>query len=269
MTHFVRERSDRDWYRGLRVPEVVLRNIDEKTKMAVSATGGTYAPSSPIVIGGAGIELQCAMQLTNAKAQPGVGRVFRFGSSDYFKHEIAVSRSIVDSPLLLLGSHNLPRQAQLQMSVSATTAPALQTRRASAFLRIPLRIPDGARVSGIEIGFKVGVTRANVPALPKARLVRASIGDAEWRQHPYCSSPLFDQEGWVSLPTPASGAAYYNGGALQTLSLTYNALLVDPIDTSLYSYALEWIDDSGITGGAGNYLVYIKTTFQQDDLRPY
>lgn len=275
MSHYVRERADRDWYRGLKIPHTVIRNIDEKTKKAVSGTGGTYNPSSPIIIGGAGIELQCALQLSGspgAKAQPAAGRVFRFGANDYFKHASAVSRSINDTPLLLLSNKTLFREAQPVMSVSATTAPALRTRRAGAFLRMPLRLPDGARLASVEIGYKIGQAHANVPEnLPKARVVRiAATGGIE--QHPLPSSSVFDVDGWVSVPTPASGAAYYNGGALQTFTLNYIYSVVEPVNTSLYAYAVEWLEESGtnsFTNNIGSLIPYLKSTFYQDDLRPY
>lgn len=277
MTHYTRERSDQDWYRGLRVPHTVIRNIDEKTKKAVSGTGGTYAPSTSITIGGAGLELQCSMQLSGspgAQAKPAAGKVFRFGAADYFKNEASVLRTLVDSPLLMgLGHQAMQREARPWFESTGTNPPCIRTRRKRALVRMPLRLPDGAILSSVEIGFKVGVAHANAPViLPRARVVRITV-DGVIEPYPHWLSSFTDPEGWVVLATPVSGAAYYNGGAGQTLTLTFDTTQGDVVDTSTYGYAVEWKEESGgstsFADASGNYIVYLKSSFYQNDLRPY
>jgi hypothetical protein len=272
MSNFARERLDSAWYRGLQIPQAVLLNIDEKTKKAVSGTGGTWAPSSAINLGGAGLELQCGMQLTLATAAPSSGNAFRFGDDDYFNHAALVSRTIDDSPLQILAHHTLGREARPWAAVATTTTPALRTKRAGAFLRIPIRIPDGSRLSTVAISFKVGQSHANVPAtLPSARVVRMSA-DGLIEQYPNAATTLYEPEGWVSPALPVSGVAWYAAGALQTLTLTYSYLLAPVADTSVYSYAVEWREEEGtgaFTDAVGNYLVHLKQTVYSADLRPY
>lgn len=271
MTRFARERADHLWYRGLKIPVDVVRNIDEKTKKAVSGNGGSWAPSSSIIIGGAGVEFQCGVQLTNATAAPAGGNVFRFGDDDYFKNSALVARTIDDSPLAILGSFSMQREARPWMAVATTTTPAIRTKRAGAFLRFPIRVPDGSRLSTVEIGFKVGQSHSSLPAtLPSARVVRMSA-DGVIEQYPHSASTIYEPEGWVS-PNAVSGAGWYNAGAIQTLTLSYSYLLADPADSSLYAYAVEWREEEGansFTDDIGTYLLHFRQTVYQADLRPY
>lgn len=273
MSHFVRERNERAWYRGLKIPHTVFRGIDEKTKKAVSGSGGTYAPGTPIIIGGEGLELQCLLQLAGAPiayAKPGAGKVFRFGDDDYFTNDALVSRKINDSPLLILGNHSLQREARAVGLVAGF--PGLQTKHPGAFLRLPLRLPDGARLSQVVVSFRVGQSHANVPDyLPKARVVRIAP-EGTITQYPEQTTSGRDVNGWVPLATPGSGALYYAAGASQTITLTFDHLAQDPTSTAAYGYALEWTEESGsntFADSVGNYLDYIETTFYQADLRPY
>jgi hypothetical protein len=272
MSHFTRERTDAAWYRGLKIPHTVIRNIDEKTKLGVSGNGGSWAPSSAIIIGGAGLELQSDILLSGtAKAQPGTGKNFVFGDDDYFRFSASRTRIIHDSPLLTLSKETLQREARPWSSVS-TAVPSLRTKRPNARVVCPLRIPDGGRLSEIVIGFMVGQSHADVPTiLPKARAIRIAA-DGTFTQHPYPTTSGHDPDGWVVPATPVSGAAWYNGGAIQTLTLTYDQTLLPGADTSLYGYAVEWVEESGTNAFAddvGNHLVYFKTTVYVDDMRPY
>lgn len=272
MSAFTRELSDAGWYRGLKIPAAVLLNIDEKTKRAVSGTGGTWAPTSPLIIRGAGIELQCALQLTGATVNPAPGKAIRFGDDDYFIHGTPPSRVIDQSPLDLLSAGGISRHAKVNLDTTLAATPSLRTIRAGAFLHVPLRIPDGSILTSLAIDFKVGQTHASVPAnLPKARVVRVTA-DGIITQYPYPTSAIYEKEGWVSPATPASGAAWYAAGALQTLTLTYDGELGAPTDSSIYGYAVEWKEESGtnaFTNYIGNHLLHFRFTITQPDLRPY
>lgn len=282
MANFTRERSDRDWYRGLKVPQAVIRNIDEKTKKAVSGTGGTYNPSSLLTIGGAGLELQGTLRMTAGKAQP---TVFRFGDDDYFKHREPVVRTIVETCAVLL-QNQIPREFANDSTVTMTTQPFVLTRRLGSFLRIPLRIPDGVRFERVTLSFAIGVAHANVPAnLPKIRVVRIK-SDGTIEKYPGDMSIMVpfslpvDTDGWLTMPRPASGALYFNGGAAQTLTLVFNPYTDEIIDTTKYAYALEYVDEWGansfndMSGGTAialqsNKLFTLAMKVHHYDLRPY
>lgn len=275
MTRFARERTDAQWYRGLKIPETVIRNIDEKTKLAVSGSGGSWAPTNPIILEGEGLELQCALQLeggTTALAKPGTGSAFIFGDDDYFRFTTRRTRIIHDSPFLRMGKESYQREARPWGNVLSSIPPSIRCRRANAHLIFPLRIPDGSYLASVEIGFYVGQSHANVPSvLPHARIIRIDTGGV-YEQHPNPTTSVRDREGWVYPTTPVSGAAWYNGGAMQALTLTFDHAAMDPADTSVYAYGVEWYDESGTnayTDDIGTHLVYFKTTVYQEDLRPY
>lgn len=289
MAHFERELTDAQWHRALSVHEDILKNIDEKTKKAVSGTGGTYTPSDPIVLGGAGLELQCGLDLGSAGAQAYPGGTdatdedadFVFGDDDFFRNESDLTRTIDDSPFLIFGNFTLQREAIAWNSVTNAVTPAIRTRRAGAFLRLPLRVPDGCRISGVEVSFKVGQdhTGTGVPAiLPAARVVRIAV-DGTIEPIPNQTNASHDPDGWVTIARPVSGAAYYNSGALQTLTCSYDGVSGPRVDRSTYAYAIEWKDERGTnafdtyavggTPNVGNYLVHFKIAVAVPDLRPY
>lgn len=58
MAHFVRTQSDATWISGYTPPGSDFQSLDQKTFKAVNGDeGGTWAPSSPIIIGGQGQQL--------------------------------------------------------------------------------------------------------------------------------------------------------------------------------------------------------------------
>ena len=271
MTAYTRERSDADWYRGLKIPAVVIRNIDEKTEKAVTGRGGVWAPSSPIIIGGEGIELQCAMLLSGATVAPAAGKAIRFGDDDYFVHGTPQTRTIDQSPWELLATERRPRVAVPICDTTIAVVPFLRTVRAGALLRLLLRIPDNSIVTSLAIDFIVGQAHANVPThLPKARLVRIAA-DGTITPYPSPTSSIVDNDGWVEPALPGSGAAWYAAGAVQTLTLSYS-ITGAVTDTDTYAYALEWKEENGtnaFTDYIGNILQHVRFTVTQSELSPY
>lgn len=282
MANFTREREDRDWYRGLKVPASVIRNIDEKTKKAVSGSGGTWNPSSAIVLGGAGLELQCGLQLSGtATVAPAGDARFVFDDDDYFVIDGGVGAYTADSFLELMGGpSSIPFEVHgLEDYVPASDGAARQliTRRNGAMVRCPLKLPNGYVLAYVLVYFQVGTAHANVPAyMPRCRVVRI---DASGVIEPVPGDTSnADADGWVSVARPATGADWYNSGNTQYHQHAFaNA---EPVDTSLYSYAVEWVDESGTnafedfnTGAAmldvGTRLIQVGTTGTVSDLRPY
>lgn len=286
MARFDRERSDADWYLGLPVPAVVLRNIDEKTKKAVAETGGSWAPTTPIQIAGAGMEFQCSVRFEGSGVLvPAAGKVFRFGADDYFTHDPihalsathgpGIKRDRVNSFLnLLTRLSSLPREATAAVGADDTAQPAMLTRRPGAFIRFPLLLPDGARLESVNINFRVGQAHAEPPELmPRARVVRI---DRDGVVTPY---PLLlalmnaSADGWLTPTDLVTGAQWYNSG----LQKNFPTFLFDPLngpraDRSIYDYALEWHEERGantFTNGAGNYLMNMIVRYWMADLRPY
>lgn len=284
MANFERERTDQDWYRGLKIPHTVIRNIDEKTRQAVAESGGTWDPTGPIVLGGAGLELQATMRLSGGSvAFPGPSSRFRFGDDDYFRHEAPVSRVIRDpSTLGIVGAH-LPRRLKMTLPLptvdASTTSPMVQVVRTGQRVRIPLRIPDGSKLDRVDIYFIVGATHANVPVnMPRARVVRIRHVDGVLEPYPDQITVGADPDGWVVMERPASGAAWTNSGNARYFVpiLEYLVSAGEPADWSRYAYALEWTEESGANafddvsaGEYGTIFVQAEITVWSDDLRPY
>jgi hypothetical protein len=273
MTHFLRELPDAGYFVGQSVPSSLVRNIDEKTRKAFSSTGGTYAPSSPIIIGGAGLELQCGIVIGDAAAvAPGVGQNYVFGDDDYFQFSSPVTRVIDDSPLQLLSNvRTNPRDIRAILTEDDTDTPAMQTRRAGALVRFALRIPNGARLVEVEIGYKIGQVHAGLPQnMPAARVVRI---DCDGIDTPYPDQTNLNREpeGWI----PTDAAAYFDGlgaffGDFHTFALTFAPVV--RADRSIYDYALEWREESGTGAFAddiGNIISHARLTVLIEDLQPY
>lgn len=277
MAHYARELSDEAWYRGLKVPQTVLRNIDEKTKKAVSESGGTWAPSSAIVIGGAGLELQCRLTLSSsAQCFPGAAYDYQFGDDDYFKIDGTYSRDILDSPLLVQGLRSSGFPREVIPIFAGATLPCIRFRRNGAFFRMPIRLPDGARLSNIEVSFRVTTSHANVPKyLLRARAVRIAT-DGTVTAYPNQTNATVQPGGWVQPTRPATGALWFNSGSVQTFNLTFTSTTAqERASTALYGYAVEFLEESGTnawndsTTETGTEIRMVKTSFVYPDLRPY
>lgn len=270
MANFTRERTDADWHRGLKVPHLVIRNIDEKTKKAVSGSGGTYNLSGATIdIGGAGIELQSALRLSGgAVAIPSGSKVFRFGDDDYFKHGVAQSRSIQVSPLQLIAGDQVPRTWYIQDLTNVGVNPAPTFRRARAIGRFPVPIPDGAILTTLTIVFAVSQSHANVPQLmPAARVIRIDA-NGDITKLPLSVDSNEDPDGWRAVERPASGAAWYNSGNDQSFTRGYSGA-GEPADSSRYGYFLEWREEAGSSSAPGTRISRFSMTVLQRDLRPY
>ncbi len=277
MAHFERERTDARWYQGLLVPPETLLNIDEKTKKAISGTGGTHTPSAPVIIGGAGLELQSAVQFSGtAAAFPATGKNYTFGDDDYFKYANEQTLTVDDAPFLA-GQHLELHARQARLVIVPTH---LQFIRTGARVRLPLRLPDGARLVEVVLRFIVGSAHTSVPEfLPTARVVRIDKNGVV-EPHPTFGSAA-DPNGWHQpiVRAPASGANWYLAATLQTMTLPFNYVDAIRADRSTYDYALEWVDEHG--DGAynplppfgdpanGNRLFQILVTYRITDLRPY
>lgn len=274
MAHYVRERSDQDWYLGLAVPPVVIRNIDEKSKKALSSTGGTYAPSSPIIIGGEGLELQCGALLSGgATAFPGVGKSYIFGDDDYFRYPTPIARQITDSVLNLCPEpHTWGRETRALAAPTLALTPCLQSKRPRGLITIPTRFPDGVRPSAVSISYNVPFAHANVPQfLPSLRFVRISA-DGIITPHPNLTNGTLEPDGWVTINRPLTGLAYVSSGFMQGITLTFDTALVPRIDRTTYDYAVQWRDEGGdnaYTLKQWNQLFFLHLNFLSDELRPY
>lgn len=104
---------------------------------------------------------------------------------------------------------------------------------------------DQATLSQVTISFKVGFAHTDLPSkMPKARVV--SI-DQLGNVLPLSSKAVgADADGYVNVPTPVSASAWYANGAAQSLTIACDQN--NTIDVSQFTYAVEVVEEQGLTG---------------------
>ncbi len=245
MAHFSTELTEAQWRIGLSTGlATVLRNIDEKTKKAINgdAGEGIWAPSSPIIIAGAGIELHGRLSLINAPSVfPASGKRYIFGDDDYFEFA-ARTRAIVTT---MASARNLPRGFRYsQVEATVGTLTGLTGRVAGARTLVPLRVHDGATLTDIELDYYV--TENHEPQYRSAaRLLRVSA-DGEVT---VIRSATSDDDGWTRMPL-------YTNDSIHTANLDPATPIV--IDVSQFSYFIELREERG-----SSVFTSVGTTFLQ------
>lgn len=288
MSRFVRELADSAYYRGMKIPHLLPRNIDEKTKKAVTSSGGTWAPVTPIYIFGEGLELQSSMVLSGtAQAAPAAGKAFIFGDDDYFKLGTPNARGIDCSPVFattltqgrgfvpstMTGPGGGPPPDAVPSLVNAFWPyPDGIPRNMAMFVRVPIIIPDGTRLTQVILYFTVGQTHTAIPQyLPRMRVARIAK-DGVITGFPGGTTVGVDPDGWCSPPQPASAAAWNNALGVQSFTMTFDPNGA-PVDRSLYDFAFEFYDESGTNGQTAvmtnNRLHHIQVSVKHFDLRPW
>jgi hypothetical protein len=113
----------------------------------------------------------------------------------------------------------------------------VSTNASTNWLNIPLRVHNGATLTGISVTFAVLVTHSNLPATLPAFLI--------WR-----SDGVQLKSTGAASPNPLNAAAWNFGGNTQSFAISLNQFNV--IDTSQYTYALQIIDEYGTNSQVGN-----------------
>lgn len=130
---------------------------------------------------------------------------------------------------------------------NTSSIPALHVNTTSTnFMYAKLdNLHNGATLNSITISFQVGTSHSSVPQFtPAVGIYLADLKDNS-------SSELAMYSGGVYyLPNPGSGAAYYNGGNFQQLTMTTNQNNI--IDTSKYIYWIIVADENGTNSHSGN-----------------
>lgn len=129
---------------------------------------------------------------------------------------------------------------------------AIDTGVGGTFI-VPLRPHHGATLFNVAVGFFVGTAHAGIPAnLPQIKVSRFNA-----------ASPLTEEflssTSTQTFPMPVSGAAYYNGGALQAFNFTCNQNNV--IDNNNYIYYLYILNESGANSQNNNVFGSIILSF--------
>lgn len=268
MAHFVRTQPDGTWVSGYVVQpddfKDATRGLDVKTFKAINGDdGGTWTPSAPIIIGGFGLRVTGPLLVSNSgviQTVSGSGARITLGDGDY--------------PQLAIGHTGRSFTRANGSECAFSTLPMIVTGSGGAtstalgqIFTIPItQLHDGSTVTTVTFNFKVGTTHPSVPAiLPRMRVVRMSAnGDLAPMKSVGSGA---DINGYVTVTTPVSGAAWYNGGAAKTFVYTCDQNNV--IDKSQYVYFLVIVDEDGSGAIVGN--TWLPTLFlctNITDLRP-
>ncbi len=236
------------------------QGFDQRAAQIINGDdGGCWAPETEIIISGTTFGLQLTGALTvwgpggtlttsgtsrfhcNVGTYPQLGPTHS-GRSRSLKSSFLTARAIPWSQWLPhTGSGGAHYDGKMQ-SVALTT----QTAGADPVpttIFAPIEVHNGGTLSSVDISFAVSQSHSSVPTLPKARVLQV---DTSGNVTPMTSVAAgADADGYVSMPTPATAAAYYNNGAVQSWNVSCDTDNV--VDTSQYYYLVEIVEEQNGT----------------------
>lgn len=133
-----------------------------------------------------------------------------------------------------------------------------------------LRVYNGAKISKVDIHWRVTQTRSVLPEVfPKMRVIAVRYDGVVVPLR--AADGQTDMEGFVAISQASIAATYYNSGNEQSFS--YACTIEHVIDLEQYSYFIEVIDESGANAfstaawynfspnGTGNLFIAARSTF--------
>lgn len=278
---FARIRTDAEWANGTDLLPAELKALDDGQVLTVDGdAGGTYGfANGALSWGGAGAVAKAVWRFgvntasaTTCTVDTTSGDITH-GDNDYFVFDAfhnAITPAILDRPTswaaeALDTSYSTAKVVTYVGDMSAQAwGGTVPTFREGTRMLVPLSVVDGGTLDAASVEFVVGNSHANVPdVLPRFRLIR--VNDSGTVEPLYTGT----SEGWISFPTPASGAAWYNGGASQTISVLADGDAKCIVDISSYTYWLELEDESGANTEAENRYLSVSCGYLAvADLRP-
>ncbi len=237
--------------------------------------GGTWAPAAPIEIGGAGTAFYGAVAMANSGAAviASTGNPINLGDSDFIEFTTPLTRAYIVSigamgmdwsygslPTAPVSAPSPPGPyvPQFVYDVDAdglTDSPSNTCYVAGGRLVVPLDLHQGATLSSVILCFLVSSGHTANPN-PPASLPQLGIFKVDNLGNVTPLSTNAAQPGWVGggfvqySVIPASGTAWYDGGALQLIPVDADAGTV--VDNSTYRYFAVVIDEQGASSLGGN-----------------
>lgn len=277
MAHFTRIYSDSFYANGKPLPATWWETLDTNLSKSLNGdAGGTYNPSSPIIVGGAGFVCGAPWEFTGGaqlKTLPASGQRILHDDNDYITlpGTSATDRTIVtpcgrfcDASEVDAAFEFINVNASAATVLIGTLVPANVNAAVAYRVLIPLRIHNGATFQQAVFWFAVQNAHSGVPAnLPQFRVYKV---DANGVVTPLRTASTLPN-GFEPFPTPASGTAWVDGNAAQSFAYTPDAGIV--FDDSTYQYFAEIIDESGTN--ATNGITYTSVVVHCDlmpDMRP-
>ncbi|MBS2017484.1 MAG: hypothetical protein JST00_31670 [Deltaproteobacteria bacterium] len=266
MANFVATQPDLTWVDGYVPPAADYADLDAKVFAALNGDrGGTWAPSSAIVIAGSGLQVVGPARVAyGGSLRTTDGSRFVLGDGDWplFGEGHAQRSRVILQPLhrktvfadfgvpgvTLPSAINAHGGWRLSANGNGLQSLALGIQEPGKSLlsrpnnvRMALEVHDSATLSKVVLCFRVPSPRVTAPVtLPRFRVLRQ---DASGRLAPLKSTATdalgftADANGWISPAPVASGSAWYANGAAQRL--TYLCDQNNVIDVSQYVYWIE------------------------------
>ena len=215
-----------------------LAQLDDYQAKAINGdAGGTWTPTSPIILGGAGLTLAGSGGTVSAivggvKTQSGGKLVL--GNNDFPTFSASRTRTIV-MPIV-------PAMQGFGSGVDSDADPTfgcLRTLCNLAGTKIVVPIPkrylhNGATLSTVTLAFRIGQPHGAPPGVqPGMTVLRVSTSGV---------SAALNSTALLQM-SAANADAYYFKGNAQTLAYTCNQNNV--IDTTQYQYVFTWTEEAG------------------------
>jgi hypothetical protein len=230
-----------------------------QSKGLTLAGGNAWAPSTPIIVGGAGMVLASGCSVRGGIRTESGGRIV-LGDSDHVLVTPNRARVVVvpltDAPRSTLAARTWELVGE-PAGVRVTTV-------SSAILSFALpswAMHNGAALATAILRFRVGQFHPQLPA------VAASFGLRRLPIGRISSANLSSAAIATVSPAPATPDAYFASTAVQ--SMTLNCDQNNVIDTSLYAYVADVTDERGSNALPGNIFHSLELHFSTiPDLRP-
>lgn len=285
MAHNTRTQLDATWLGAGYAPTPAdLMSLESKIFKGINGDdGGVYAPATPININtGAGLKLTGPLKVwgPSGTLKSTSGARFAFGDNDFPVFPAghpAQTRTLI-SPCMqgtsgpgssFNGFSSIPRfdymgrqmtalgwlpslspmPAPRTVTASSPSAPCtlFGTLGAGVFLPgtlyVPLRVHHGATITTATFSFRVGVAHAVTPTMPKARIIRVAKDGTKTLLTSVAAGA--DVNGWV--PYSGTFVTWFDNQALKSWTIACDVAGSNVIDTSLYSYFAEIVEESGPT----------------------
>jgi len=262
MAHNTRIRPDSAWIIGPVTPSGEWLTIDTNlTKAWNGDGGGTWQPTGHYTIGGSGMWF--------------CGATNTFGGTSSAITTVLGGVGIVldDNDHILLSAGHTGRSRDISVSFDTAVFAsgwdlqqgpynAIVSTALAANAHVRLRVHNGATLASVTFRFQVVNSHGPPESLP---LFRVYATDTAGNVTPLLTNAL---SGYVPFtPTPATGAAWFAAGAVQSLTYTLDAGVV--IDTSKYIYWAEVVDEDGTSAITGNQYIDVTASFTTIlDMRP-
>lgn len=252
MSHLQRSLPNSKWVVGYVPLGADLARVDQNTFVAINADlGGTWLPLVPITILGAGVIVAGPWTFGgNENETTGLITFDQTTPDDYFGLAPGHSgRTPFAAQNLMEVYGEFP---DARVDVVSTVVPGLglsplvngvvESLVPGARFQVPIRAYDSSRIIQAQFLFRILETHASVPAnLPRFRVVAVDDEGTVFPMRAIDSDT--DVDGFVTPPTPATGAAWSAGGVVQ--SLAYGCNQNNEVDVGSFSYFVEIIDESG------------------------